>query len=76
MTGVVCPVGKELPGSRDLDGVTDPELSKAVGSFQLTGVLAVPKGTATEMSSGKLTMTGLIASAKWVVEERKQTCFL
>ena len=39
VTGVVCPVGKELPGSADFDGKTVPELSKAVGSSQFTGVL-------------------------------------
>ena len=39
VTGVVCPVGKELPGSADFVGKTVPELSKAVGSSQFTGVL-------------------------------------
>ncbi len=63
VTGVVCPVGKELPGSLDFVGKTVPELSKAVGSSQLTGVFGVPKGTLTVMSSGKLTMNGLVASA-------------
>ena len=40
-----------------------PELSKAVGSFQLTGALGVPKGTVTVMSSGKLTTNGSVLSA-------------
>ena len=44
-------------------GMTVPELSKAVGSCQSTGVLGVPKRTDTVMSSGKLTMNGLMASA-------------
>ena len=63
VTGVVCPVGKELPGSADFVGKTVPELSKAVGSSQFTGVLGVPKGTETVMSSGKLPMKGSVESA-------------
>ena len=72
VTGVVCPVGKESPGFLVFVGVTVPELSKAVGSFQVTGVFGVPNGTDTVMSSGKLTINGLVASAM-VRGERKQT---
>ncbi len=57
MTGVV-PTGKVLPDGLEELGNTVPELSTAVGSSQVTGLLLVPKGTVTVTSSGKEVTTG------------------
>ena len=40
-----------------------PESSVDVGSFQVTGVSVVPKGTVTVMSDGKVVTTGGVLSA-------------
>ncbi len=59
----MVPGGKELPGCLSVVGKTVPELSVAVGVFQVTVVLVVPNGTVLVMSSGKVDTCGGMPSA-------------
>ena len=59
----MVPTGKVLPEGMEEDWLTNPELSTAEGSSQLTTALAVPNGTVIVTSAGKPVTTGGVASA-------------
>ena len=59
----MVPTGKVLPEGMEEDWLTNPELSTAEGSSQLTTALAVPNGTVIVTSDGKLVTTGGVLSA-------------
>ena len=63
---VVVPGVNELPGCLSVDGMTVPELSVTVGVGQDTGVLVVPNGTVTVMSSGKVVTCGIYSISYWM----------
>ena len=62
VTGVV-PGGNCDPGWRLVMELTVPELSVTVGWGQVTGVVSVPNGTVTVMSSGNSWTSGTSTSA-------------
>ena len=61
------PTGKESPGTLVAVTVTDPELSVAVGSIQVTLTSVTPSGAVSATSAGQSVMTGASTSgmAKW-----------
>ena len=59
---LVLPMGKSAPESTSEDSVTEPELSEAVGSVQVTVAVATPLSVVTAWDGGQPEIVGFSLS--------------